>query len=217
MSLEEGINLIIISRTTLVAYLLFCYVGLFLRCIGGTFNSFWILILGRVFEGWVCFRNFNRAGYEVTLGLLEVFICGWCSARLSFSLATRHCLGHIGYILASLLLPYLYNRTNSVRFCFWVSLGVLTFSFVFAWILIGVDLTAPDTEETKRATENGAEIFSSLCLLPFKVWMLLIIGSVILGITQGFTIIISGYSQRQFGYTNQEGAFLIVFLLVYLS
>ena len=104
-----------------------------------------------------------------------------------------------------------------MRFCFWVSLGVLTFSFVFAWILIGVDLTAPDTEETKRATENGAEIFSSLCLLPFKVWMLLIIGSVILGITQGFTIIISGYAQRQFGYTNQEGAFLIVFLLVYLS
>ncbi len=147
----------------------------------------------------------------MTLGLLEVFICAWCSARLSFSLATRHCLGHVGYVLASVLVPAMYNSTHSVKFCFWASAGVLACAFVFAWILIAVDTGAPDARRTGSESEHTGP--APAFLLPAKVWLLLAIGASLAGVTQGLIVILSGFSQRQFGYTNQEGGFLIVILL----
>lgn len=167
------------------------------RTVGGALESFACLLVGRFLEG---------AGYEVTLGLLEVFVCEWCSARLAFSLAARHCLGQVGFILASILLPLCYNMVNSVRFCFLLSLLIFGATFVFAWALFGIDANSEYTGElAPRPKKLNA-------ILPGRVWLLMGTGAVMLGISQTFTVILSGFVQRQFGYTNQEGGFLIVVL-----
>eukprot|EP00826_Nyctotherus_ovalis_P066143 TRINITY_DN9757_c0_g1_i1.p3 TRINITY_DN9757_c0_g1~~TRINITY_DN9757_c0_g1_i1.p3 ORF type:complete len:173 (-),score=30.96 TRINITY_DN9757_c0_g1_i1:732-1250(-) len=167
------------------------------RTIGGTLESFLCLLLGRFLEG---------AGYEVTLGLLEVFVCEWCSTRLAFSLAARHCLGQVGFILASILLPLCYNLANSIRFCFLLSLLIFSATFVFAWVLFGIDANSEYTGELMPRSKKVNTI------LPGKVWLLMGTGAVMLGSSQTFTVILSGFVQRQFSYTNQEGGFLIVVL-----
>jgi len=182
-------------------YLTICFVGLIIRTIGGTLESFACLLFGRLLEG---------AGYEVTLGLLEVFICEWCSTKLSFSLAARHCLGQIGYILASILLPYSYNLVKSIRFCFLLSLSVFGSTFFLTWTLFGIDANSEYEEIVpKREKVKG--------ILPGKVWILMITGALMVGISQTFTVILSGYAQRLFGYTNQEGGFLIVTFNPYID
>lgn len=47
-------------------------------------------------------------------------------------------------------------------------------------------------------------------ILPAKVWLLMLVGAAMQGISQTFTVSLSGYVQRLFGYSNQEGGFLIV-------
>ncbi len=102
----------------------------------------------------------------------------------------------------------MYNKTSSVKFCFWFSTAVLACSFGFGWALIEIDSEAPDTDciRSNVRQPNSRSGFG----LPCKVWLLLTVGACLMGVTQGFTMILSGYGQRQFGYTNQEGGFLIV-------
>ena len=72
---------------------------------------------------------------------------------------------------------------------------------------------APDIDEHPAPVNHSIEQSGPLCVLPIKVWLVLIVGAVLLGVTQGFTMMLSGFVQRQFGYTNQEGGFMIVSLL----
>ena len=86
---------------------------------------------------------------------------------------------------------------------------IFSFTFLFAWVLFEIDKNSEYGDDPLAISDKKKEDI----ILPGRMWLILLIGAIMLGISQTFTIILSGYAQRIFNHSNQEGGFLIVFFI----
>jgi len=195
----------------MLIYMTITMVGILCRSIGASAHIFNLILFGRLLEG---------AGYEVAIALIDVFVCVWCPKRLAFSMAIRHCFCQAGFLLPSMALPILYNLKQSVQLCFWVSTVILTVCFGMVCLLIMMDsmleklyeMENPDQENSVSSKGNLLiDTMKNSLFLPTNVWIIILIGSILNGLNQSFTVFLSACVQRLFYYTNQEGGVVIVF------